>query len=110
MVKKFVIVCLLIVSLSGNDIFDNRCVPCHKDLPTSLQQMFMQYLKLYSSQKNVKYVLKYYLKHPSKELSAMSDLFIDVYGIKNPTKLSDKELKQAIDTYWDRYKVIDKLK
>jgi len=40
----------------------------------------------------------------------MSDLFIDVYGIKNPTKLSDKELKQAIDTYWDRYKVIDKLK
>ncbi len=110
MVKKIIIFCMLAVQLYSNTIFDNKCVPCHKDLPTSLQQMFMQYLKLYSSQTNVKYVLKYYLKHPSKELSAMSDLFIDVYGIKNPTKLSDKELKQAIDTYWDRYKVIDKLK
>ena len=40
----------------------------------------------------------------------MSDLFLEVYGIKEPTKLSDKELQKAIDIYWDRYKVIGKLK
>jgi len=110
MVKKILIYCILTGSLLASDIFDNKCIPCHRDLPTSLQQMFMQYLKLYSSKANVKYVLRYYLKHPSKELSAMSDLFIDVYGIKEPTKLSDEELNSAIDIYWDRYKVIDKLK
>jgi len=110
MVKKFLILVWLSSVLYSDNIFDKKCVPCHKDLPTSLQQMFMQYIKLYSSERNVKYVMKYYLKHPSKELSAMSDLFVDVYGIKDPTKLSDKELQKAIDIYWDRYKVIGKLK
>jgi len=111
MVKKLLIMILLINNLLySSDIFEKKCIPCHKDLPTSLQQMFMQYLQLYSSEKNVKYVLTYYLKHPSKELSTMSDLFINVYGIKEPTKLSDKELKKAIDIYWDRYKVIDNLR
>jgi hypothetical protein len=111
MVKKiFILLVIIPLALYSEDIFDKKCVPCHKELPTSLQQMFMQYLKLYSSEKNVKYVMKYYLKHPSKELSAMSDLFIDVYGIKNPTKLTDKELNEAIDIYWDRYKVIGNLK
>jgi hypothetical protein len=70
----------------------------------------MKYLQLYSSEGNVKYILKYYLKKPSKKISAMSDLFLDVYGIKEPTKLSDEELDKAIDIYWDRYKVIGKLK
>jgi len=110
MVKK--IFSLLIISsfLYSNNIFETNCIPCHKNLPTNLQQMFMQYLKLYSSEKNVKYVLIYYLKHPSKELSSMSDLFIDVYGIKKPTKLSNQELKKAIDIYWNKYKIIDNLK
>jgi len=110
MVKKIIIYALITINIYSSNIFDQKCVPCHKELPTSLQQMFMQYLQLYSSEKNVKYILKYYLKHPSKELSAMSDLFIDVYGIKEPSKLSDEELKKAIDIYWDRYKVIGNLK
>ena len=110
MVKKIFILLLMITLLYSEDIFDKKCVTCHKELPTSLQQMFMQYLKLYSSEKNVKYVMKYYLKHPSKELSAMSDLFVDVYGIKEPTNLTDKELNEAIDIYWDRYKVMGNLK
>jgi hypothetical protein len=107
---KLILIILLSTTINATDIFEQKCIPCHKDLPTSLQQMFMQYLKLYSSEKNVKYILKYYLKHPSKKTSAMSDLFLEVYGIKEPTKLSDEELQKAIDIYWDRYKVIGKLK
>jgi hypothetical protein len=107
---KLIWIIMLSVVINATDIFDQKCVPCHRDLPTSLQQMFMQYLKLYSSEDNVKYILKYYLKNPSKKTSAMSDLFLDVYGIKEPTKLSDEELQKAIDIYWDRYKVIGRLK
>jgi len=107
---KLILIILLSVAINATDIFEQKCIPCHKNLPTSLQQMFMQYLKLYSSENNVKYILKYYLKYPSKKTSAMSDLFLDVYGIKEPSKLTDEELQKAIDIYWDRYTVIDKLK
>jgi hypothetical protein len=40
----------------------------------------------------------------------MSDLFIDTYGIKKPTRLNKEELDEAIDIYWDKFKVFNKLK
>jgi len=101
---------LLTLSLVSQDIFERKCVPCHKELPTSLQQMFMSYLSLYSGEKNVKAVLKYYLKYPSKGMSVMSDLFIDSYGIKDKSTLSKEELNEAVDIYWEKFKVFDKLK
>jgi len=99
----------LTVQVKG-DIYERNCIPCHKNLPTSLQQMFMAYLAAYSSEKNVKTLLKYYMKHPTRSLSSMSELFIDSYGIKAPTKLSKEELDEAIDIYWEKFKVFDKLK
>ena len=51
-----------------------------------------------------------YLKNPTKENTIMPDAFISRFGIKNKTKLSDKELKLALDEYWDIYKVFGKLK
>ena len=98
------------VSVSATDIYERRCVPCHKDLPTSLQQMFKKYLLIYSSEKFVKAGLKHYLRNPSKSISVMSELFIDTYGIKKKTILSPKELDEAIDIYWEKFKVFDKLK
>lgn len=40
----------------------------------------------------------------------MSDLFIDNYGIKEKTKLSDSVIEEALAIYWDKFKVFDKLK
>ena len=94
---------------AGN-IYEQKCVPCHKDLPTSLGQMFKEYLLIYSSEKFVKAGLKHYLLNPSKSISVMSDLFIDTYGIKGKTPLSPKELDEAIDIYWEKFKVFDALK
>lgn len=54
--------------------------------------------------------LKHYLQNPSKDISVMSDLFIDNYGIKKKSNLSEKELEEAIDIYWDKFKVFNKLK
>ena len=110
MVKPIVLTVLLISGLFSQDAYERYCVECHKELPTSLQRMFMRYLLVYSGEENVKAGLKHYLKYPLKEISVMSDLFIDNYGIKKKTKLSDKQIDEALKNYWERFKVIDKLK
>jgi hypothetical protein len=85
-------------------------VACHRKLPATLQEMFKRYLLVYSGEKNVKAGIKHYLLYPNRDISVMSDLFISTYGIKEPTRLDEKELDEAIDIYWDRFKVFDKLK
>lgn len=110
MVKKIVIILLLSSFVQAQNIYERNCIPCHKNMPTSLEQMFMSYLAAYSGEKNVKTILKYYLNNPSKSLSLMSDLFVDTYGIKKATKLNSKELDEAINIYWEKFKVFDKLK
>jgi hypothetical protein len=110
-VMKMTIVLMFTGSMMwAQDIYERHCVPCHKDLPTSLEQMFKEYLQIYSSEKFVKAGLKHYLRNPSKSISVMSDLFIDTYGIKKRTTLTEEELDEAIDIYWEKFKVFDKLK
>jgi len=101
---------LTVQLLYSQNIYEKNCVPCHKGLPTSLGEMFKGYLLIYSSEKFVKAGLKHYLKNPSRSISVMSELFLDTYGIKEKTALSPKELDEAIDIYWEKFKVFDKLK
>lgn len=96
--------------MHADDIYERNCVPCHEALPTSLQGMFMNYLLVYGGEHNFKAALKHYLKYPSKEISVMPDLFIDSFGIKAESGLSDEELEEAIDIYWEKFKVFNKLK
>lgn len=106
------IVCLSLVLLSSSfaqDAYERNCVSCHKSLPATLQEMFKRYLLVYSGESNMKAGIKHYLLYPSKDISVMSDLFIDTYGTKNKMTLNLKELEQAIDIYWDKFKVFDKL-
>ena len=114
MVKKsgflFIFLILLLSQTEAKDAYERHCVGCHKELPTSLQRMFMHYLLVYGGEQNMKAGLKHYLKYPIKEISVMSDLFIDNYGIKEKTTLSDRQIDEALDIYWDKFKVIDKLK
>jgi len=108
--RVIVLILLWTNAVTAQNIYEKQCVPCHRDLPTSLGEMFKGYLLVYSSEKFVKAGLKHYLKHPSKSISMMSDLFIDTYGIKQPTTLSPEALERAIDIYWEKFKVFDKLK
>jgi hypothetical protein len=102
---------LLATALFSEGVYEKNCLPCHNDhFPTSLEKMFMSYLKVYSGEITFKASLKGYLQKPDKELSVMSDLFIDRFGIKEPTTLSEKELEEAIDTYWNLYNVRNKLR
>lgn len=111
MVKKFLFATVVLTSWTvAQDAYERHCVPCHASLPTSLQGMFMNHLLVYGGEHNFKAALKHYLRYPSKDISVMSDLFIDNFGIKEKSTLSDKELNEAIDIYWNKYKVFGRLK
>jgi len=110
MVKKTILFFILTLGLFSQNAYERNCIACHTELPTALQQMFKRYLLVYSGEKNVKASIKHYLRYPYKGISVMSDLFIDSYGIKHKSKLSNKELDEAIDIYWETFKVFNKLK
>jgi len=114
MVKLFFIFILVSVSFiniqAKDNIYQKNCVSCHKNQAVTLDKLFFQYLLKYSSEKMVKKSLYNYLKHPSYFKTVMPKGYINRYGVKLPSKLSDKELKKAIDIYWNKYKVFGKLK
>ena len=110
MVRYIMLLSLLTLSLIGNDAYERNCVECHRDLPMSLQKMFMNYLSVYSGEKNTKAALKHFIRFPRKDTSLMSTLFLKNFSLKKPLKISERELNEAIDIYWERYKVIGKLR
>ncbi|HQR73944.1 MAG TPA: hypothetical protein PLH07_00320 [Sulfurovum sp.] len=110
MVKYIVMIALSVSGLYCQDAYERHCVECHQELPTSLQEMFKRYLLVYSGEQNVKAGLKHYLKHPLKEISVMDDLFLENYGVKEKTTLSDSDIDEALDSYWNKFKVFNKLK
>jgi len=106
---KLVVFILILSTQSQSSIYKNNCIECHKLLPISLQEMFMSYILVYGGEKNFKAGLKHYLKNPSKSISVMSDLFKKSYKIKQKTKLSDKEIDNTIDEYWDKFSIFKRL-
>lgn len=110
MVKNMLLILILSTGLYAQDIFKRNCVSCHQKLPVSLQEMFKRYLLVYSGENNVKAGIKHYLRYPSKDISVMSTLFINIYAIKHKTMLNTEDLNNAVDNYWDKYKVQGKLK
>lgn len=109
MVKKLFLLIALSLVVFADNAYERNCVPCHRNLPTDLQGMFKNYLLVYSGEETVKAALRHYMRYPSKHISVMSDLFIDTYGIKEKLYINDQELREAIDIYWEKYKVFGKL-
>jgi len=111
MIRRLVLLLFISINLwSAENIYERNCIPCHKNLPTSLQQMFKEYLLVYSGEQNVKAGIKHYLKYPNRSITVMSELFIDNFGIKKKSTLTEEELDEAIDIYWEKFKVFNKLK
>ena len=107
---RVLIVTILSTFVLNAGVFEKNCMLCHAKLPASLQDIFKRYLLVYGGEKNVKAGIAHYLKYPNRDISVMGDLFIKRYGIKSSSSLSDKEIKEAVDTYWQRYKIIGRLK
>ena len=105
--KLLVFVFLFPFVMFGNS-FEQNCKECHI-VDRQLEMFMSRYLLKYSSEKEVKKAMFNFLKNPKKEDSLMSESFINRFGVKKKTKLSDKKLKEALDIYWEKYKVFGKL-
>ncbi len=110
MVRKILYIVLILTQVNAKDSFERNCISCHKELPSTLQDMFKRYLLVYSDEMNVKAGIKHFLRYPSKDISAMSGLFVETTGIKKKTTLNKNELDEAVDIYWEKFKVFGKLK
>ncbi len=107
---RLVLLFLFMVYILNADIYENNCLKCHNKLPVSIDKYFYRYLLKYSSEVNVKKAMVNYLNNPKKDTTIMPEAFIKRFGIKKKTKLNEKQLKKAIDIYWEKYKIFGKLK
>ena len=110
MVKRFFLILSLTYSFANADIYESNCVECHQQLPVSIDKYFYKYLLIYSSETDMKNAIISYLNYPAKETSVMSDAFVSRFGIKEKSKLTKEQLNNAVDNYWEKYKVFEKLK
>lgn len=111
MVKQIIFYLVCISFLNANEtVYEHNCVPCHKDMAVKIDKFFYRYLLKYSSEMEVKRAMTAYLKNPKAESSILTDGLINRFGVKKKTHLSDDELQEAIDAYWDKYKIFNKLK
>ncbi|MEA3289903.1 MAG: hypothetical protein U9Q04_06930 [Campylobacterota bacterium] len=110
MVRKFLLIFTLLTTSCYGDIYEKSCVSCHKKLPVGLDKLFFRYLLKYSSKKDMLKNLKQYLIYPSVETTVMPESFIDRFGIKSKTTLKPKEIDEALEVYWQKYKVFGRLK
>ena len=110
MVKRMMILVSVLSTILSANIYEKNCVQCHETLPVSIDKYFYKYLLVYSSEEDMKSAMINYLKVPLKETTVMSASFISRFGVKKETTLPEKELKKAIDIYWEKYKVFGKLK
>lgn len=109
MVRFFILCLLLVLNLSAS-VYQKNCLSCHNKLPIKIDKFFYRYLLKYSSAIETKYAMKLYLQNPKKENSILNPALLNRFGVKKKTTLSEKDLKKAIDEYWDKYKIFGKLK
>ena len=113
MVKHLFIILMLfsISNATETPLFEQNCVACHKDMAVKIDKFFYRYLLKYSSEADVKKAMIGYLKNPKMETSILNnDGLIQRFGVKKKTTLNDEELKEAVDQYWEKYKIFNKLK
>jgi hypothetical protein len=100
----------LLAENTNDVIYDLNCVGCHKKMPVTIDKYFYRYLLKYSSETKVKEAMFSYLKNPTKEETIMAESFITRFGVKKKTNLTDAKLNEALDSYWEKYKIFGKLK
>lgn len=109
MVKNLLLIITLSLALEAKSPYEHHCVSCHEGMTITLDKFFFRYLLKYSSESDVKKALFAYMKNPKAETSILEPWLINRIGTKKRTSLSDKELQDALDEYWETYKVFGKV-
>ena len=107
---KLLLIFALSISLHAKTLYEYNCVSCHEGMTITLDKFFFRYLLKYSSEEKVKRAMMDYLKDPKAENSILEPWLISRIGVKKRTTLSDKELQNALNEYWETYKVFGKIK
>ena len=107
--RNLLFILFILLNLHAS-VYQKNCVACHKNSPVKIDKFFYLYLLKYSSAIETKYAIKLYLQNPKKENSILSPELLNRFKIKKKTKLSKRELENAIDEYWETYKIFGKLK
>ena len=111
MVKRILVLLFIFyTSLTQASVYKNNCIKCHQDLPVSIDKYFYRYLLKHSSETNVKKAMKEFLNNPSKSKTIMPEAFINRFGVKNKSSLTNEQLDEALNVYWQEYKIFGKLK
>ncbi len=111
MVRKVILSLFLgMVLFAETNIYESNCLTCHRQLSFNLEKIFFRYLLKYSDEVSVKSALMDFLREPNMDTSVMSKEYKRSFGLKQKSSLEERELKQAVDIYWDKYKVFGKLK
>lgn len=108
---RFVVGLMLALHVSlGATVYEKECVGCHQDLDVGIDKFFYRYVLVFSSEVSVKAALKDYLMYPMKEKTLLPEGLVEKYGIKAPWTLGEAALEEAIDTYWETYTFMGRLK
>ena len=111
MVRKIVLIVLILMSLHAEkNIYETNCLSCHKLLSFNLEKIFFRYLLKYSDEVSVKSALIDFLEEPHSDTSVMPKEYTRSFGLKQKSELSRAKLKEAIDIYWEKYRVFGKIK
>jgi len=100
MVKLFYFILISINLIAGP--YETNCLYCHKD-KKELKLFMAKYSLKYSSEKKIKKAIFKFLKNPTSNKSITPYGYIIKHGFKEKSRLKDKELKEAINTYYDKY-------
>ncbi len=97
-----IVLALLLSTLLWANIFDRKCEACHRRLHKPLKKIFFNYLLYHSSERRVIKAMKQNILHPDKKHNISKNLY--KHSIK------PNELDILLQIYWNRYKVIGKIK
>ncbi len=95
---------LLLTLTSWANIFDKKCETCHTQKALPLKKIFFDYLLHYSSEQLVKEAMKKQLLHPDNKKSLVDK------NISYTHTIDPNEIDILLQIYWNRYKVIGKIR
>jgi len=104
-----VIIATIFIQNLQADSFEKNCVECHF-AKQQLEIFISRYTIKYSSETRIKDAIYNYLKNPTQKSSVMPQGFLNRFGIKKPSQLSDSELKNSIDEYYRKYNFKDRIR
>lgn len=107
MVRLLSFFILFCITIDASE-FDKNCFNCHsKDFKFHI--IMNKYTLKYSSEQRIKEAIFDYLREPSSEKSILPLEYIQKFGLKEPSPLDDKTLREMIDIYYEKFNLQSKI-